>query len=219
MVSTNDNGKGDIRNSVYLWYICDDINLDMGGNYFKVVRVDAKTTNLKLYNAYEIDIGFPSSNNVANFSVNQDDSWAILYDYSKNIQMPEYSYSINNKGEIVEDYSPVVTNSGKYFITTEAERTWWTQMTQFPIQATLTIQGLLKPAMLMTYVKLNVYFYSKKHDRSSTGRSRVMPFGVWTSTLSTALFVINDRAAALVAAVAHVPVVCPILSFLSLTKT
>ena len=166
MVSTDDTSVGDIRNSVYLWYVCDDVNREFGGNYFKVVKVNAKTTNLKLYNAYEIDIGFPSANNVVNFTINQDDSWSILYDYSKSIQLPQYTYSINNKGEIEENYSPVVTNSGKYFITTEADRTWWTQMTQFPIQATLTIQGILRPATLMTYVKLNVYFYSKKHVSS-----------------------------------------------------
>jgi len=80
--------------------------------------------------------------------------------------MPEYTYSINNNGEIVENRSPVVTNSGKYLMTTEADRTWWTKMTQFPIQATLTIQGLLRPATLMTYVKVNVYFFSKKHVSS-----------------------------------------------------
>lgn len=39
-------------------------------------------------------------------------------------------------------------------------------MTQFPIQATLTIQGLLRPSTLMSYVKVNVYFYSHKHVSS-----------------------------------------------------
>ena len=50
--------------------------------------------------------------------------------------------------------------------TTEANKTWWTSVTQYPIKATLQLQGLLRPAMLMTYVKLNVYFFGNKHISS-----------------------------------------------------
>ena len=35
-------------------------------------------------------------------------------------------------------------------------------MTQFPINVDITIKGLLRPAILMTNVKLNVYFYGNK---------------------------------------------------------
>ena len=38
------------------------------------------------------------------------------------------------------------------------ERVWWTKATQFPINATIQIQGLIRPATLMQYVKLNVIF-------------------------------------------------------------
>ena len=31
-------------------------------------------------------------------------------------------------------------------------------MTQFPIQARVTIKGLTRPSILMTYLKLNVWF-------------------------------------------------------------
>jgi hypothetical protein len=31
-------------------------------------------------------------------------------------------------------------------------------MTKYPIKASITIQGLLRPAMLMSYVRLNVIF-------------------------------------------------------------
>ena len=167
MTCVSDSSDSNLKSNVYYWYICDDTNFELGGNYFKVVRVNARTaTPSAYYNAYEIDIGYPSANNIMNFSVTQDDSWAILYDYSQNIKMPEYSYTINNKGELEQYYSPTVSNSGKYFITTEADKTWWTKMTQFPIQATLTIQGLLRPSTLMSYVKVNVYFYSHKHVSS-----------------------------------------------------
>ena len=35
-------------------------------------------------------------------------------------------------------------------------------MTQFPVNVDITIKGLLRPAILMTNVKLNVYFYGNK---------------------------------------------------------
>lgn len=166
MVSTSDVGKKVLKKSVYYWYLCDDTHFQYGGNYFKVVKVDSSVTTEKSINTYVIDVGYPSANNVSNFSITQDDEWALLYNYSKDINLPEYSYEINNKGEIEEIYSPMVTTSSKYFITTEASRTWWSMMTQFPLQATLTIQGLLRPSTLMSYVKVNVYFYSHKHVSS-----------------------------------------------------
>lgn len=50
----------------------------------------------------------------------------------------------------------------------ETDKTWWTQVTQYPIKATLQLKGLLRSAMLMTYVKVNVYFYGQKHISSGT---------------------------------------------------
>ena len=35
-------------------------------------------------------------------------------------------------------------------------------MTQYPTKTSATIKGLLKPALLMSYVRLNVYFYGRK---------------------------------------------------------
>lgn len=39
-------------------------------------------------------------------------------------------------------------------------------MTQYPITVTVTLKGLLRPAILMTYVKLNVLFYGRSHIAS-----------------------------------------------------
>ena len=42
-------------------------------------------------------------------------------------------------------------------------------MTEFPIQATMTIKGLTRPSILMTYVKVNVWFAGgQKHISSGT---------------------------------------------------
>lgn len=39
-------------------------------------------------------------------------------------------------------------------------------MTEFPISASLQIKGLLRPQMLMNYIRVNVYFYGQKHISS-----------------------------------------------------
>ena len=39
-------------------------------------------------------------------------------------------------------------------------------MTQYPITAQLTIKGLLRPSILMSYVKINTYFFGHKHISS-----------------------------------------------------
>lgn len=165
MVSTNDPG-GPLKKSNYYWAVYDDTSNKMGGTYFKVVRVDAGAQYNVSYNTYEVDIGYPSGSYVSDFSINTDDTWSILYDYSNDIQLPQYSYSIDKNGEVKVTQSNLLTNSGKYLRTTEADKTWWSQMTQFPITARLTIKGLLRPAMLMSYVKINTYFYGHKHISS-----------------------------------------------------
>ena len=42
----------------------------------------------------------------------------------------------------------------------------WTKVTQFPIKARIVVAGLLRPAILMTKVRLNVLFYGRKHISS-----------------------------------------------------
>lgn len=39
-------------------------------------------------------------------------------------------------------------------------------MTSFPINVTLTVKGLIKPAILMSYVYLDCRFYGNKHYSS-----------------------------------------------------
>lgn len=165
MVDQNDSG-GTLKKANYFWAVYDDINNDYGGTYFKVVKVTAGTQYNISYSTYEVDIGYPSGSYVSSFTVNSDNTWSILYDYSQEVQQPQYSYSINKEGEIVSVESPAITRSSKYLKTTEADKTWWTQMTQFPITAKLTIKGLLRPTLLMTYIKVNTYFYGHKHVSS-----------------------------------------------------
>ena len=165
MVFIGDSSKT-IKNSCYFWSVYDDTSGKYGGTYFRIQRVDANTSTAVSYNTYEVDIGYPTAECITDFSVTNDDSWALLYDYSKKIQLPEKTYEIDNSGKIVIHEDDYITKSRETFKTTEATRNWWSMMTQFPIKATLTMKGLLRPAMLMSYVKVNTYFYGHKHVSS-----------------------------------------------------
>jgi hypothetical protein len=52
----------------------------------------------------------------------------------------------------------VYTSGNSSFATTTEATTWFTKVTKYPISATLKIQGLLRPAQLMQYLRLNVVF-------------------------------------------------------------
>ena len=117
---------------------------------------------------FEVDVGYPGNTFVTNFQLRDNEQWSILYNYSQNILKNDYIYKINNDGEIDANYSPELLSSGKLKTITEAQRNWWNAVTQFPITATLTIKGLMRPSILMSYVKINVLFYGKKYLASGT---------------------------------------------------
>jgi hypothetical protein len=55
-------------------------------------------------------------------------------------------------------YCPMFTSGNDSFETRAEDRTWFTKVTKYPISATVKIQGLLRPAQLMQYVRLTVKF-------------------------------------------------------------
>lgn len=165
MVSTSDSG-GPIKEANYFWAVYDDVTNEYGGTYFKVVKVASNVNYNLSADAFEVDVGYPSGNYVSSFNILSDDTWSILYEYSEKINQPQYSYRIDDDGNVESYLSPIVTADATKLKTTEASKTWWTQVTQYPITATLTIKGLLRPALLMSYVKVNSYFYGHKHISS-----------------------------------------------------
>lgn len=155
-----------LSNAIYKLAIFDDIRNNLGGPYFKVVKVQQNQKQYNSFDTFEVDVGFPTSTLVTNFSLKNDQEWGILYKFADQLQPQNYIYSINNLGEISYEYSPNLTISSKYLKTTPSNRQWWSQMTQFPIQATLTIKGLVRPVILMQYVKVNALFYGNRHASS-----------------------------------------------------
>ena len=166
MCATTNTGNGAIKDSVYRLVIMDDTTNNYGGPYFKVQKIEVNTDRSTELNAWEIDVGYPGRNFVMNFEIDNDEAWSILYDYQDKIDQSSYTYRIDNEGNIVTESSPSIARSAKKRTMTERNRTWWTQMTQFPITARLTIKGLLRASLVMDYVKINVLFYGKKHIAS-----------------------------------------------------
>lgn len=166
MSNVNDSDSELIKKNRYTLTVYDDLSNEFGGPYFKVTKVTDNIPNNNSLDTYEIDIGYPGENIVTGFSITNNETYSILYDYSKQIHQADYSYRIDNNGEVGYIYAPVLSNSPNLMKTTEADKTWWTSMTQYPISAQVTVKGLLRPAILMSYVKLNVLFFGRKHTSS-----------------------------------------------------
>lgn len=143
----------------------DDVSNKYGGPYFKITKVANNISEINSLDTYTIDIGYPSSI-VTDFTIKDDQGYSLLFDYSKEVKQNEYMYRINDNGSIDTIYSPILTNAGQLYQTTEYDKNWWSKVTQFPISASITLKGLLRPAILMTYVKLNVLYFGQRHISS-----------------------------------------------------
>lgn len=168
MTENGDRSTG-LRSANYYLTICDDVYNEYGGTYFKITKVKTKANQVALESSdtYEVNIGYPDNNLVVKFDISTDNSWSLFYKYSENITIPNYVYDIDNvTKKITEVSAPNTLLSNKYYKVTEAQRDWWTKMTQFPITATLTVKGLLRPLMLMTYIRINAMFYGQRHISS-----------------------------------------------------
>lgn len=166
MVSNTNTSDSPVQDSSYYLTLEDDLNNEFGGSYFKIHKVLATGNVLNSADTYEIDIGYPGDNLVTSFNITDNNSWALLYDYAQKLDINNYIYTIDKNGDIKSDYSLNITTSKSKKKTTAENQTWWTQMTQFPINATLVIKGLIRPVMLMTYLRVNAMFYGQKHISS-----------------------------------------------------
>ena len=157
-----------LNDSRYVLNVIDDITGTYGGPYIKVSRMETAVSETESPDMYVIDVGSFSKDMVIDFNIKDDQTYSILYNYSGDINQSNYIYRINNQGEVESRFSPNITLSGNRFKMTEADKNWWTRVTQYPVTASITLKGLLRPAILMTYVKVNVLFYGKKHISSGT---------------------------------------------------
>ena len=174
------------RNKIYALTYADDTSGTFGGPYFKVSFVEK---GQDVPTAYEIDIGYPSQNIVTGFDIDDDETYALYYDFQSKLSDSEYVQRINDRGEIVEQYAPLLASGTSNGLANADSRTWWSQATQYPIKATLTMKGLLRPAVLMSYVRLNTYYYGRKWNAGCglwivTAQNDTIDFNGYRTSLS-----------------------------------
>ena len=151
------------QKDIYILTIIDDTTGKFGGPYFKIVKTSKNVDNS---DAYEIDIGFPTANIVTDFQIDNQENYSIFYDWQKQLTQQDYVNRLNDKGEWEEVFAPVISSKNDEYLTRISDKTWWTKITEYPISAQITLKGLLRPAILMTHVRLKVYFFGEKHISS-----------------------------------------------------
>lgn len=151
-----------VKNSAYRLTVIDDTSDTFAGPYFKITKL---SDNLQkdTIDVYNIDIGYPDKNVVIDFNLDDNQVWSLFYDYANDVDLPSYIERIDNKGNLINEYSPAYSNSKSLLKTTAQDRSWWTNMINYPVSATLKIKGLIRPAILMNYVYINAQFYGKPH--------------------------------------------------------
>lgn len=175
--------QNNLTKDMYILTLHDDTVYDklysdtssLGGPYFKVSRTSYVSDHS---DAYEVDIGINTSTIVTNFQVEQNENFAIYYNYQSDLINEEYVRRLDNKGNWVDVYAPAFTSRNNRLKTRPEDVTWYTQATKYPIKANLTIQGLLRPANLMTYLRLNITFPGE----SSGGNNRHIMSGLYLVT-------------------------------------
>lgn len=159
---SNAKNKGKLNDSSYFIFYKDD---QQNGAQFEIKEIKSSAASNSYNAVYEATVGYPDENNIFTFNVSNDKAWSIMYD--KNISATsaqEYVYTIESNGDIKKYYSPNLNSASQQL--GERNKNWWSFMTTFPISATLTMRGLLRPAFLTNYIKINVVFYGQKHITS-----------------------------------------------------
>ena len=154
-----------INNSSYYLSIVDNSYSEFNGSYFKINEIisynNQQNSNVEINaNYYELDIGFPSNNYITNFQICNNNYWSLVYDYTGDI--PKFEYGIDDNGDLIERKTNILYRKNKFGETSLINSNWWKQVTEFPISAKVTIKGLINPAMLMSYIKVNALFYGER---------------------------------------------------------
>lgn len=157
-----------LSKEIYILTIHDDSVTSTGeessGPYFKVTKT---STVMEHSDAYEIDIGYNTATIVRQFQVDNNENYSIYYEYQELAHPEKYARRLNGDGLWEDEYAPVSMLRNGGTSVSDSDRIWWTKATQFPVTATIQIQGLLRPATLMQYVRLNVRFPGGRKHLSS----------------------------------------------------
>ena len=162
MIPYNYTGDKLLQSGTYRICAIDDTSGIFEGPYFKVKKISSNIDKDTL-NVYTINIGYPDKNMVIDFSLDDSQTPSLFYNYSESTEQPKYIERIDDDGRLVYEYSPALTNSSTYLKTTSADMAWWNNMISFPVTGTLTIKGLIKPSILMSYIYIDAKFFGRDH--------------------------------------------------------
>ena len=153
--------KSSVNNKdIYVLKVVDEVNDIFKGPYFKVINT---TTAKSSIDCYSLDIGFDYKNNnaVTSFTIDNQEAYAIFYNWTKKLSTNEYVQRIDDNGTLSSVYAPIISSKNDQGITHPQDENWWKNVTQYPISATLQIRGLLRPAILMSNIDIGCFFYGK----------------------------------------------------------
>lgn len=174
-----------LKQSFYNLVVMDDTSGKYLGTYFKISLADSTKD---VSTAYDIDVGYTTKDVVIGLEIDDDETYSLYYDFSQKLNREEYVQRVDDNGKIVELLAPIIGSGTAEGLTTEEVKSWWTKVTEFPIKATIKFKGLLRPAMLMSYVRLNIYFFGRLYIDSGlyvvTKESDEIGMGGFTTTLS-----------------------------------
>ena len=145
---------------IYVFKVVDSVDEIFNGPYFKVINSTDASSSI---DCYSLDIGFDykTNNAITQFNIDNNEAYSIYYDYSKKLTTDEYVQRIDDSGTLSSVYAPIISSDNTQGITQPEDENWWKNVTQYPLSATLTIRGLLRPAILMSKIDIGCFFYGK----------------------------------------------------------
>ena len=156
MKSSNNN------QDIYVFKVVDSVDKIFNGPYFRVINSTDASSSI---DCYSLDIGFDyqTNNAVTQFNIDNNEAYSIYYNYSKKLTTNEYVQRIDDNGTLSSVYAPIISSDNIQGITQPEDENWWKNVTQYPLSATLTIRGLLRPAILMSKIDIGVIFYGRPY--------------------------------------------------------
>lgn len=156
MQSSNNN------QDIYVFKVVDSVDKIFNGPYFRVINSTDASSSI---DCYSLDIGFDyqTNNAVTQFNIDNNEAYSIYYNYSKKLTTNEYVQRIDDNGTLSSVYAPIISSDNTQGITQPEDENWWKNVTQYPLSATLTIRGLLRPAILMSKIDIGVLFYGRPY--------------------------------------------------------
>lgn len=129
--------------------------------FFKITKVKKTGKGIDaIKNCYYLDVGYPGNSFVTNFTLDNDVYWPIYFDYAG--RFSSYNYDIDYSGKLIETEVNPLTISDRYNSPDVRKMNWWNLVKSYPISASVTIKGLMKPVILMENVYVYAQFYGQE---------------------------------------------------------